>query len=566
MNATSENLKKILSNGVRYSVPPYQRDYSWTTSEWEQLWEDVFALLSAPESEHYMGAIVLQTQDRRAESFTIIDGQQRLVTLSLLILAAVQVLHDLADEGIDPESNRDRAQELYSRFIGDRDPASLRSDAKIKLNVENDDFYSRQLIQRQSLPRKSALRRSNQLLMDAYSFFREKLRNAFPQNVGEEIAAFVNGRLATQLRFIRVDVDSEQDAYSVFETLNARGTQLTSADLLKNYLLQVIAKPSPSDAVHAHAQWRRITDCVESKNLPEFLRHHRNSVQVPYIRQERLFREIKDTVKTPEAAFDLLGRLEQAAQWYRASTDAEDELWNEYPDSARSAVRELILFGVTQHRTLLLAAGRRFDPIELTDFLRDCVVVSFRFTIIGNRNPSDLEVAYNLLASLIESGKIRTARELRDGYRQKLIYPNDDEFREEFARSEIPTSRRKKLVKYILGRIEHQIGGRSTVEYDSANVTIEHILPERGGEAWDAEFPPDKHERFCSRLGNYTLLETGANHAIGNAAYTEKRPVYTRSQYELTRSIDAEDWTPSAIDRRQRHFAQVATAIWRLPD
>lgn len=565
MNATSENLRKLLSNGVRYSVPPYQRDYSWGAPEWEQLWEDVRALLAAPDSEHYMGAIVLQTQDRRAESFTIIDGQQRLVTLSLLILATVQVLHDLAEEGVDPEHNRARAQELYSRFIGDRDPASLRSDAKIRLNVENDDFYSRQLIRREALPRKSSLRRSNQQLLEAFLAFREKVRGAFPANNGEEIASFVNGRLATQLRFIRVEVDSEQDAYSVFETLNARGTQLTSADLLKNYLLQVIAKHSPSDANHAHAQWRRVTDCVESKNLPEFLRHYRNSVKVPYIRQERLFREIKETVKTREAAFDLLDRLETAAQWYRASSDADDELWNEYPDP-KGAVRELILFGITQHRTLLLAAGRRFDRDELTAFLRDCVVVSFRFTIIGNRNPSDLEVAYNQLAGLIESGKIHTAKELRDGYRQKLIYPNDDEFREEFARCEIPTSRRKKLVKYILGRIERQIGGHATVEYDSANVTIEHILPDRGGDAWDAEFPPDKHERFSARLGNYTLLETGLNHELGNAAYPEKQAVYSRSQYKLTQSIDTEEWTPSSIERRQREMAKYATAIWRLTD
>lgn len=570
LNASSETLRKLLSNGTRYNVPPFQRDYSWERSEWAQLWEDIEAILKEPDpdqkepkTEHYMGAVVFQGQGRHLDTFTIIDGQQRLVTLSLLILAAIQVLNDVADEGITPDDNRARAEELHRRYIGDRDPSSLKSGAKLTLNAENAEFYSRQIVQRDIPTRRANLSRSNRLLLEAFQFFQEKLRETFSGNHGEDIARFVNDQLALQLVFIRVDVESEQNAYAVFETLNARGTQLTSADLLKNYLLSVIARKSKSDAEHAHAAWRRIADTVDTRNLPEFLRHYLNSIRSPFTRQERLFKTIKETVETREQAFDLLRSLEAAAVWYRASSDPEDELWNEFPDAKRH-VRELVLFGVTQYRSLLLAVGRQFSAPDVSQFLRDCVVLSFRFNIIGNRNTNDLEFAFNSLASRIESREITSAFTLRASIRDS-IFPSDDEFREEFTRCEIRSGRRKKLIKYIFCRIERHLS-QTDLDFDSTTATIEHILPERGGMDWDDLFPREKLERFAFRLGNYTLLETALNHEAGNIGYANKLPIYHRSQYRVSQMIDAEEWTPIAIDKRQSKLAQSAVAVWRLPD
>lgn len=122
LNADTEDLKELLSNGKTYSVPPYQRDYSWKQEHWEDLWEDLITV-EASNEDHYMGAIVLESGERK--SFRVIDGQQRMATLSILIRASVDYLRKIADQGIDTTANHERAELLEKSYLGSKDPTSL---------------------------------------------------------------------------------------------------------------------------------------------------------------------------------------------------------------------------------------------------------------------------------------------------------------------------------------------------------------------------------------------------------------------------------------------------------
>jgi uncharacterized protein with ParB-like and HNH nuclease domain len=138
LNTDTEDLKELLSNGKSYSVPPYQRDYSWKEEHWEDLWEDLMTSQDNRE-DHYMGALVLESGERK--QFRIIDGQQRMATLSILILACVDYLHGLASEGVDATANKERATLLESSYLGSKDPTSLLITPKLKLNANDDDFF-----------------------------------------------------------------------------------------------------------------------------------------------------------------------------------------------------------------------------------------------------------------------------------------------------------------------------------------------------------------------------------------------------------------------------------------
>ena len=120
----NQSFRQLLGNGLRYQVPPFQRDYAWTTAEWEDLWQDCLALFEADaEPAHYMGYIVLQPSgDKR---FHIIDGQQRITTLSLLVLAALAQLEQLIKADLDAAHNRQRQEQLRSSYLGYLDPVSL---------------------------------------------------------------------------------------------------------------------------------------------------------------------------------------------------------------------------------------------------------------------------------------------------------------------------------------------------------------------------------------------------------------------------------------------------------
>lgn len=132
LNTDTEDLKELLSNGKSYEVPPYQRDYSWKQEHWEDLWEDLLSIENTKE-DHYMGALVLESGERK--QFRIIDGQQRMATLSILILASVDFLYSLADQNVDAQANKERAALLEGSYLGSKDPTSLRITSKLKLNA-----------------------------------------------------------------------------------------------------------------------------------------------------------------------------------------------------------------------------------------------------------------------------------------------------------------------------------------------------------------------------------------------------------------------------------------------
>ncbi len=558
LNTSDVTLKTLLGNGMRYSVPPYQRDYSWKEEHWEDLWLDLVEVSEDEDSQHYMGAVVLQQNDR--ELFTVIDGQQRLATLSIVVLAAVSLLEQRASSEIERKDNSERARLLRDGFLGTKDPGSLRYSSKLSLNRNDDIFYQGTLLQLKSPQAPSRLPHSNWLLWQAFAYFRSKLAERFPGNEeGGSLARFINEAIAQRLLFIRVQVDDDLSAYTVFETLNARGLDLTASDLLKNYLMALVARRSETDLKHVLDQWSRITDTVGIRTLPDFLRHHLNSRQ-PFVRQERLFKAIKADVRSAEDVFALLDELERSAVLYQALQDPYDPYWVDLP-VAKEQVRILNLLGVKQFKSLALSTGRKL-PDSLQDLLRFCVLISVRYTIIGDLNPSELERVYNEVAVNIERGTLRTTGQIREALREVAV--SDEDFRDAFSRRTIAASgRSKKVVRYILCALERQLG-HPDVKDETCAATIEHILPENLGNSWEAIYSHDQHERFVNRLGNYTLLDPSRNRDLGNLPFPDKLAGFQQSGYKMTSRITATEWTPDQIEARQREMAGWAATVWKF--
>ena len=555
------NLKTLLANGRIYHVPPYQRDYSWKDENWEDLWLDIEALKQEGNSQHYMGAIVLRG-DNHPEHFLIIDGQQRIATLSILVLAVIARLEDLANRGHEPEANRERARLLRQSFVGSKDPGSLTETSKLSLNDNDDPFYQGTLIQLGEPASLRSLSDSEKLLWGAFKYYRTKISSQFEHRNGQFLADWINQTVSLGLLFIEVSVESEVSAYTVFETLNARGLELTASDLIKNYLMSLVASKGKGDLRYILNRWTRMTNHIGASRLPNFLRHYFNSV-APYVRQERLFREIRTRVTTGKDAVELVTELERAAICYRALDDANDEYWQDYP-GAEEHVRALNLFNVSQFKPLILAAVRRLDHADVAVVLRDCVAISFRFNVISRLGTQELERRYNDAALKIELDGIRAPSDLRQTLRP--VYVDDDQFRADFEVGRQATSTRgKRLLRYILCELERQFSGHD-LAWHATSATVEHILPESLSEDWGELFSEETHQRYVDRLGNYALLERGKNKAAGQQKFTSKKAVYETSQYRLTQQLaESDEWSPSAIQECQRRLARLAATVWKLP-
>lgn len=547
----------LIGNGKKYHVPAFQRDYSWEQEQWEDLWNDIEELTAATDGRHYMGALVVESTSDR--DFQIVDGQQRIATLSILALAVIDTLQTLGDTDEQRAANQDRARRLRERFIGEKDPASLQESSKLFLNETDDGFYQDYLVQLRTPLNPRRLPRSNRLLWECFGWFRGRLAARAAQG-GEVLATLLSETVARQLLFILITVEDDLSAYVVFETLNARGLELSSTDLLKNYLFSRVQ--AAADLAALQRRWKGLVEIVRQERFPDFLRYHL-LCDTPQVRKQRLFKLVQGRVRTPAAVFALMDDLERRAELFAALNDADHEYWLERRE-ARPYVRELILFRVRQTTPLLFAAFERFQPADFVRVLKLLSVVSFRYTVVSGLNTNELEPVYHRAAKAVLDGRATTPADVFAEIRG--IYVGDEAFERDFAALDLDTSgQRKRLVKYVLCKLESDACGVPR-DYESDTGTIEHILPENAGADWDAFFDPQRQAEQVYRLGNLTLLEASLNRQVGNQLLAAKRALYAQSGYAITRSIAADEddtWTAAALARRQAQMARRAAHLWR---
>lgn len=544
----------LIGNGKKYRVPLFQRDYAWEEEQWEDLWNDIQELLITPGNFHYMGALVVEAVSDR--EFQIIDGQQRVATLSVLALAVIDRLRNLSSNITTQASNAERASELRKRFIGEKDPASLLESSKLFLNETDDGFYQDYLVQLRPPVNPRGLPKSNRLLWQCFGWFQKRLTDSGLE--GEALARLLSDTVARQLLFILITVEDDISAYTVFETLNARGLELSSTDLLKNYLFSRVATPTDLQALQR--RWRHMIGTVKHERFPDFLRYHL-LCRFPQIRKQRLFKKVREEVRTSADVFALMDALEQRADLFAAMDDTAHEFWIERP-SAKPYVRDLQLFGVRQHMPLVFAAWEKMSPDDFTRVLKLLCMLSVRYTVIGSLNTNELEPVYHRVAKALLDGTIHAPAEVFTQLRS--VYVDDDKFIRDFSHKEMDTTgRRKRVLKYLLCQIEGDVSG-TPHDWETDQATIEHILPENPSGQWDEFFPPERQKDFIYRLGNLVLLEASINRNCQNSTFEKKRPKYSLSSYKTALDLsDVVEWIPATLEQRQMRMAHRAAHVWR---
>lgn len=552
---SNKTYRQLMGNGLRYEIPKFQRDYTWDTEQWDDLWMDIKLLLSNEEDGHYMGYLVLQTANNK--EFIIIDGQQRLTTMSLMILAVLKSLDDLATAGIDSENNLKRKESLLNSYIGYIDPVTLISNNKLKLNRNSDDYYKQHLVLLKDLPLRNT-NTSEKHMRECFNWYYERIKKEFKS--GEELAGFIDN-LVDRLSFTVIEVTDQLNAFKVFETLNARGVQLSSADLLKNYLFSVVdeTKPHISEIEELENIWSKIIGKLGEQKVEDYLRYYWNSANKS-VGKKNLFKVIKGNIRTKVQVFELIRNLNDTADIYLAIQNPEDEYWKDKSDIKKS-LKELKLFQIRQTNSLLLAAIRNLEIDKLIKLTKICSVISFRYNIIGGLNPNAQEEVYNSVALKINRDKTFNPQDFQE------IYVNDSNFENDFSTKEFKnTSRNHKIVKYIFSKIE-RYKFSNDIDSESDLFTVEHILPENADDNW-GEFSFDEINRSVYRIGNLTLLEKKLNREADQKPYGEKKSYFLQSQSDLTKSIPEhyETWNEDKLAARQRILAKDAKAIWKIQE
>lgn len=551
-DSTTNHFGSLIRSGGKYIIPKFQRDYSWDIEQWDDLWQDIESMI-AEKSEHYMGYLVLQMT--KGKDCLIIDGQQRFTTITMVILAAIKSIQKLIENGIEVAENERRVKTLKDTYIGNIDPVSLEYDNILVLNRNNDAYYKDYIVKLGELKLRNTSY-TEKLMKKCFEWYEKKLTNKF--RTGREYAEYITN-IVDNLYFTIIKVSDEMNAFKVFETLNARGVQLSSADLLKNYLFSLVDNSSeyPDRIAKLEEKWSALTKNIRAEKLPEFIRYYWNSKNKT-ARSNDLFKAIRDKIKTDTEVFALLNEMLGYSDVYMALHDANDELWQGNGKISHN-VELLNVFNIKQPYSLLMAAYKSLDNGMFERLLNDVIVISFRYNVICGKNPNDIERVYNNMAIQVTQEKKYDKTLLKD------IYVDDNEFLPLFNHKIIvENTRNNKVIKYILGKIERFKGGSRDISFSSETDTIEHILPQNPGEEWgDDNYDFDS---LIYRLGNLCLLEKSYNREIENVSYDDKIKVYQKSAFVTTKTIpdDYKKWNSESVNRRQQQMGSCAKTIWKI--
>lgn len=539
----------LAGNGRTFEVPPFQRDYSWDKEEWEDLWLDLIGI--DEEGDHYMGYVVLQ-ETKESKKFLIIDGQQRITTISILIIAAVKLLQDRGD--------MERADLLRNTYLSYKEPASLIYKTKLKLNRNNDYVYTSQLLQLQIPPFIAGLKPSEKRLISAFKYFNNELAKYFKDDETQQIAVFVSKKVDEKLFFTSITVGDDIDAYKVFETLNARGVKLSTADLLKNYLFSKVFARAAGEVESLEKKWYRINDLLGKTDITNYIRHFWNSRNYPAERKASLFKAIKKKVETYELSIEMINSLDESVFIYSALTNPDSEVWI---GEQSGFIEEINILEVSQCYPLLLVAKLKFSQQEFTKLLRDVVALSFRYNTIGGLNPNELERVYGRASVAVYKGEITSAKDVFFKY-LKDVYLEDNSFKNDFKNKQINTNKYNLLVKYILAKLEVPYGGTEP-SLNNKNLTIEHILPENPNDEWVNLFQNADVQDYIFRIGNLTLLESVKNKEADRKSFEVKQEIYLTSNFKLSsEQTNYTIWNVASISSRQADMAKKAATVWKI--
>jgi hypothetical protein len=228
----------------------------------------------------------------------------------------------------------------------------------------------------------------------------------------------------------------------------------------------------------------------------------------------------------------------------------------------RRYLDDLNLFGIRQLLSLLLAGRRRLSDTDFTSLLRACSIITFRYTIISGLANNLLESTYRSVSKRIAGNQLQTLHDVLQEL--KPVYVADDQFSQAFASKSITThGRGNRVVRNILFALERQVNNVH-LNTESPEYSIEHILPESPQDRWP-HVSADDHADLVFRLGNLSLLLTSQNRDIGNAAWSDEKPVMMASSFAITRRAgDAKEWDEAQIDGRQNWMAGLAKSVWRV--
>jgi uncharacterized protein with ParB-like and HNH nuclease domain len=622
MDAKARDLNQIFDGTISFQIPLFQRPYVWDKDKnWEPLWEDMQGLLDSERlygkhRKHFLGAVVLEQLKNVAgsiETHQVIDGQQRFTTLQLIMLAA----RDLA-KGLDNEKYYDRFNDLVTNKASKVDY----DHEKYKVWPTNRDRAAFKTIHEYGMAVDRLIHNTN--MVDGYFYFHNQLKRWISGALDEdESRGEVNPRerldelwkvISSGLQVVVINLDDDDESQVIFETLNARGTQLLPADLVKNYLFRKAQAEALNidDLYQRHWSafdedfWREEVTQGRAKRprIDLFLQHYLTMMMREEVRPAHLFDSFKEYVANQQMLASLpedkrasklklssipvttkehLGALSRYSKAFKT--------FSEPPANSRLAIflKRLEAVDTTTVYPLLLLACEQLLPERQKEFERFLVVLEsflIRRMVCGLTPKNYNRLFLDVVKALDREGSLTgdsLTKVLQSGEGDSVRFPTDEELKSSILNRPIYQALAQYKIRAVLEAIDKAQEDRKSESLTlPGDLTIEHVMPVKWEPNWplpeeclaDSEVKlqfSQQRDQIVHTLGNLTLITDSLNPSLSNGSWNKKRPELAKySKLNLNRYFhpvqDGDDplkeWGETAIRARGVVLFNAACTLW----
>ena len=562
MKATETKVEDFLSaNKTQFVIPVYQRNYDWTTIQCKQLLDDIINIGSINNSNvHFIGSVVYVHDDvytsSRMKELIIIDGQQRLTTLTLIYLVLYRLGIDMKDEGLVNEINETY---LINKFASE--------DEKLKLKPTENNSDAIKFLLRSD---KNEEFTNYSKVIENFNYFKSRITEFNYETVLKGLE---------KLMFVEISLDRKNDnPQRIFESLNSTGLELSQADLIRNYILMGLNRKNQTKIYNNY--WKIVEKLAKDETLnkskvSDFIRDYLTLINNKIPNKSKVYLEFK--TKYPTIDFEILEDsllpIKSLVKFYNKLINPTNEIDKDirlelkYINKLEINVAYPFLMKVYEDFSENIIDKQTF--IDVLDFVQSYVWRRFIVGLPTNALNKIFMVLYEKIEKDSYLFSLQKWLIKRTGVQR---FPKNNEVVESLKLKDVYNIKSKNRT-YLLERLENFNNREPVIIEGNTDITIEHIFPQNPNPKWKIELGNDEYllikETYLNTIGNLTL--SGNNGKLGNKTFLYKRDLpiagYKDSRLWLNKYLsEIDNWNVILIEKRFELLSKRFLEIWKYPD
>ncbi len=554
-------------------IPIYQRAYEWTTKkdkEVYKLWEDIENIqLRDPNSTHFLNSIVYIEDEKNKHFINIIDGQQRITTISILFIAIRDRLNSLFKEN----------EKVLKKDKDNEEITSQLEDIKIEIEKISDNFLERKWQKGEDKVRLSLSNKNKD--REVYNHFINNNNISLPvSNIIKTHKYFLNTKKIKSFSFdelktllekieriniVKVTLELEKDnPQTVFSSLNGGGLKLKDTDLIKNSIFMKIEREKQEE-LHSEF-WEKLEYMPNEKNsdkeLAKFMQHFLTMKLGRVVTTNSIYEEfVNKYLKLVEADND----YEKVKSILIEMLEYKDIFLDLKNDELYSKDSILPYFEIEAYYPFFMLLKGKNSPLftKISKIIESFYLRRFVYAL-------PVGATKNIFASAckelnIDDTILNTFITFLKSKEKNLRFPSDEEFRGSFLIKNLYEDK-SKLTKAILFVLEQS--NNSSLELDFNDIEVEHILPQNDyhnlSHCWKEDLSNDEYDKQLHSMGNLTLLTKEDNSSIKDACFESKKEVYLESNFQLNEYlVDVDEWNSESIKSHGNYLVELALDRWK---